>query len=540
MGMNDQNNDSPQQPRDVELTNDSLMNGENGGRPQPQSNRGGPQGQHRPKRRVTRRKIRVELIKEPAIDARGELIDAVSAEEANFAAAAAASPAPAPSTAPTALENQQRPPALTGTDNRLHINDLTQMSMPDLRDQATTMGVNHEALISMKKQEIIFQILKAHTERGGAIYAFGALEILPDGYGFLRSPNYSYLPGPDDIYISPSQIRLFNLKTGDTVAGQIRSPKEGERFFAMLRVETVNFDPPLVAQTRIPFDNLTPLYPDEKLNLETTTEEISTRIINLFCPIGKGQRGLIVSPPRTGKTILMQKIANAITANHPEVFVIVLLIDERPEEVTDMQRNVKGEVVSSTFDEQSTRHVQVAEMVIEKAKRLVEHKRDVVILLDSITRLARAYNQTVPTSGKILSGGVDSNALHKPKRFFGAARNIEEGGSLTIVATALIETGSRMDEVIFEEFKGTGNMEVNLDRKLSDRRLFPAINIKKSGTRKEELLLGEEPLQKMWVLRKVINPMEDTEIIELLIDRMKKSKNNDTFLRSMNTSSVDA
>jgi transcription termination factor Rho len=540
MGMNDQNNDSPQQPRDVELTNDSLMNGENGGRPQPQQNRGGPQGQHRPKRRVTRRKIRVELIKEPAIDARGELIDAVSAEEASFAAAAAASPGPAPSSAPTAVENQQRPPALTGTDNRLHINDLTQMSMPDLRDQATKMGVNHEALISMKKQEIIFQILKAHTERGGAIYAFGALEILPDGYGFLRSPNYSYLPGPDDIYISPSQIRLFNLKTGDTVAGQIRSPKEGERFFAMLRVESVNFDPPLAAQTRIPFDNLTPLYPDEKLNLETTTEEISTRLINLFCPIGKGQRGLIVSPPRTGKTILLQKIANAITTNHPEVFVIVLLIDERPEEVTDMQRNVKGEVVSSTFDEQSTRHVQVAEMVIEKAKRLVEHKRDVVILLDSITRLARAYNQTVPTSGKILSGGVDSNALHKPKRFFGAARNIEEGGSLTIVATALIETGSRMDEVIFEEFKGTGNMEVNLDRKLSDRRLFPAINIKKSGTRKEELLLGEEHLQKMWVLRKVINPMEDTEIIELLIDRMKKSKNNETFLRSMNTSSVDA
>ena len=540
MGMNDQNNDSPQQPREVELTNDSLMNGENGGRPQPQSNRGGPQGQHRPKRRVTRRKIRVELIKEPAIDARGELIDAVSAEEASFAAASAAIPAPASAAVPTALENQQRPPALTGTDNRLHINDLTQLSMPDLRDQATKMGVSHEALISMKKQEIIFQILKAHTERGGAIYAFGALEILPDGYGFLRSPNYSYLPGPDDIYISPSQIRLFNLKTGDTVAGQIRSPKEGERFFAMLRVETVNFDPPLVAQTRIPFDNLTPLYPDEKLNLETVTEEISTRLINLFCPIGKGQRGLIVSPPRTGKTILLQKIANAITTNHPEVFVIVLLIDERPEEVTDMQRNVKGEVVSSTFDEQSTRHVQVAEMVIEKAKRLVEHKRDVVILLDSITRLARAYNQTVPTSGKILSGGVDSNALHKPKRFFGAARNIEEGGSLTIVATALIETGSRMDEVIFEEFKGTGNMEVNLDRKLSDRRLFPAINIKKSGTRKEELLLGEEQLQKMWVLRKVINPMEDQEIIELMIDRMKKSKNNESFLRSMNTSSVDA
>ena len=401
------------------------------------------------------------------------------------------------------------------------------------------MGTAYETLVSMKKQEIIFSILKMHTERNGQIYAHGALEILPDGYGFLRSPHYSYLPGPDDIYISPSQIRLFNLKTGDTVSGQIRPPKEGERFFAMLRVESVNFDPPEVAQTRIPFDNLTPLYPDELINLETAGEEISTRLINLFCPIGKGQRALIVSPPRAGKTVIMQKVANAITTNHPEIFVIVLLIDERPEEVTDMQRSVKGEVVSSTFDEQATRHVQVAEMVIEKAKRLVEHKRDVIILLDSITRLARAYNQTVPTSGKILSGGVDSNALHKPKRFFGAARNIEQGGSLTIVATALIDTGSRMDEVIFEEFKGTGNMEINLDRRVADRRLFPAINIKKSGTRKEELLLGEEVLNKMWVLRKVINPMDDVEIIELMIDKMRKTKNNETFLRSMNTSASE-
>ena len=421
---------------------------------------------------------------------------------------------------------------------RININDLSKKSVTELREFALKLGINQENLINLKKQELIFSILKAHTERGGLIYAFGALEILPDGYGFLRSPNYSYLAGPDDIYISPSQIRLFNLKTGDTVAGQIRPPKEGERFFAMLRVESVNFDDPSVAQTRIPFDNLTPLYPQEKLHLETTTDNISTRMIDLFCPIGKGQRGLIVSPPRTGKTILLQKIANAITTNHPEVFLIVLLIDERPEEVTDMQRNVKGEVVSSTFDEQSTRHVQVAEMVIEKAKRLVEHKRDVVILLDSITRLARAYNQTVPTSGKILSGGVDSNALHKPKRFFGAARNIENGGSLTIVATALIDTGSRMDEVIFEEFKGTGNMEIHLDRRISDRRLFPAINIKKSGTRKEELLLTEEELNKMWILRKVINPMDDIEIIELLIDRMKKTKNNEAFLRSMNTSTV--
>ncbi len=427
-----------------------------------------------------------------------------------------------------------------GDVERFNINDLSKKDMTELRSMAGEFNINHESLITLKKQELIFSILKAHTERGGVIYAYGALEILPDGYGFLRSPNYSYLPGPDDIYISPSQIRLFNLKTGDTVAGQIRPPKDGERFFAMLRVESVNFDDPSVAQSRIPFDNLTPLYPNERFNLETTTKQISTRLINLFCPIGKGQRGLIVSPPRTGKTILLQKIANAITANHPDVFIIVLLIDERPEEVTDMQRNVNGEVVSSTFDEQATRHVQVAEMVLEKAKRLVEHKRDVVILLDSITRLARAYNQTVPTSGKILSGGVDSNALHKPKRFFGAARNIENGGSLTIVATALIDTGSRMDEVIFEEFKGTGNMEINLDRRISDRRLFPAINIKRSGTRKEELLLSEEELNKIWVLRKVINPMDDMEIIELLIDRMHKSKNNSSFLKSMNTSTVTA
>ncbi|MBN1410030.1 MAG: transcription termination factor Rho [Spirochaetales bacterium] len=435
-------------------------------------------------------------------------------------------------------QTDKTPDLLPEIGEKLNINTLTDMNLPQLRELAEKYGLSKETLITMRKQEIIFAILKAHTERNGLIYAYGALEILPDGYGFLRSPHYSYLPGPDDIYISPSQIRLFNLKTGDVVAGQIRPPKEGERFFAMLRVENVNNDDPTIAQTRIPFDTLTPLYPNRRLNLETQTNEISTRLINLFCPIGKGQRGLIVSPPRTGKTILLQKIANAITANHPEVFLFVLLIDERPEEVTDMQRNVKGEVVASTFDEQATRHVQVAEMVLEKAKRLVEHKRDVMILLDSITRLARAYNQTVPTSGKILSGGVDSNALHKPKRFFGAARNIENGGSLTIVATALIDTGSRMDEVIFEEFKGTGNMEIHLDRRLSDRRLFPAINIKKSGTRKEELLLSEEELNKMWILRKVINPMDDVEIIELLIDRMKKTKDNEAFLRSMNTTSL--
>ena len=418
---------------------------------------------------------------------------------------------------------------------RLLINDLTCMGMPGLRDMASQYGFSNEDLAPMKKQELIFVILKAHTEHGGIIFASGALEILPDGYGFLRSPQNSYLPGPDDIYISPSQIRLFNLKTGDTIYGQIRSPKEGERFFALLRIETVNFDETRVAQTRIPFENLTPLYPNEKLKLETVTDEISTRVMDLFSPIGKGQRSLIVAPPKAGKTILMQKIANAITANHPEVYLIVLLIDERPEEVTEMERSIQAEVISSTFDEQATRHVQVAEMVLEKAKRLVEHKRDVVIFLDSITRLARAYNQTVPTSGKVLSGGVDSNALHKPKRFFGAARNVEEGGSLTIISTALIETGSRMDEVIFEEFKGTGNMEINLDRKLADRRLFPAINIKKSGTRKEELLLTEEELQKVWVLRKVINPMDDGEIIELLLDKMKKTKNNEAFLKSMNS-----
>lgn len=418
---------------------------------------------------------------------------------------------------------------------KLVINELTIKSMPDLREIAMQYGFSADDLAPMKKQDLIFVILKAHTEHGGIIFASGALEILPDGYGFLRSPQNSYLPGPDDIYISPSQIRLFNLKTGDTVYGQTRSPKEGERFFALLRIETVNYDEPGIAQTRVPFENLTPLFPDEKLRLETVSTELSTRIVDLFAPIGKGQRLLIVAPPKAGKTIFMQKIANAITANNPEVYLIVLLIDERPEEVTEMERAIKGEVISSTFDEQATRHVQVAEMVLEKAKRLVEHKKDVVILLDSITRLARAYNQTVQTSGKVLSGGVDSNALFKPKRFFGAARNVEEGGSLTIISTALIETGSRMDEVIFEEFKGTGNSEINLDRKLAERRLFPAINIKKSGTRKEELLLTESELQKIWILRKVLNPMEDVEVTELILDRMKKSKTNEAFLASMNS-----
>ena len=512
-------------------------------------------GQVRPRRRMKRRKIRVELIKEA--DLREAAGEAASNGEDPAAPGAAVAEAAGPQPASAGAEPAAAAPAATasggaeqeraaGHDRRdrgrvnaqgrekLNINDLSLMGMPELRTLATKMGVNHESLLSMKKQELIFAILKGHTDRNGQIYAHGCLEILPDGYGFLRSPNYSYLPGPDDIYISPSQIRLFNLKTGDTVSGQIRPPKEGERFFAMLRVESVNFDAPEAAQTRIPFDNLTPLYPDKMINLETRGEEISTRLINLFCPIGKGQRGLIVSPPRTGKTILMQKIANAITANHPEIFVIVLLIDERPEEVTDMQRNVKGEVVSSTFDEQASRHVQVAEMVIEKAKRLVEHKRDVIILLDSITRLARAYNQTVPTSGKILSGGVDSNALHKPKRFFGAARNIEQGGSLTIMATALIETGSRMDEVIFEEFKGTGNQEILLDRKLVDRRIWPAIDINRSGTRREEMLLDPEEHRRVCILRRVINDMNPPDAMELLVGRLQKTKSNAEFLMSMN------
>ena len=489
-----------------------------------------------PKRRPKKKKIRVELIKDSVMD--DDLTpESAPPESEEPAAPAAVSKNYYPEHNSPSVNNRSNGNSGKERD-KLSINELTRMNMGDLRAFAIDKGVSPDNLGSMKKQEVIFAILKSHTSVGGAITAYGSLEILPDGYGFLRSPQNSYLPGQDDIYISPSQIRLFNLRTGDTVSGHIRPPKEGERFFAMLRVDSVNFRDPAEAQTRIPFDNLTPLYPDERINMEGEKGEISTRMINLFCPIGKGQRGLIVSPPRTGKTILLQRVANAITTNHPEVYLIVLLIDERPEEVTDMRRNVNGEVIASTFDEQATRHVQVAEMVLEKAKRLVEHGNDVVILLDSITRLARAYNQTVPTSGKILSGGVDSNALHKPKRFFGAARNIENGGSLTIVATALIETGSRMDEVIFEEFKGTGNMEINLDRRMSDRRLFPAINIKKSGTRKEELLLTETELQKMWVLRKVINPMDDTEITEMLIDRMRKTKNNEAFLRSMNTSSV--
>jgi transcription termination factor Rho len=386
----------------------------------------------------------------------------------------------------------------------------------------------------LRKQDLIFKILQAQSEKEGHIFAEGVLEILPDGYGFLRSPDYNYLPGPDDIYVSPSQIRKFDLKTGDTISGQVRPPHEGEKYFALVKIEAVNFESPDEARNKILFDNLTPLYPQERLKLETVRENISGRVMDLLTPLGKGQRGLIVSPPRAGKTMLLQQVANSITTNHPEVVLMVLLIDERPEEVTDMQRSVKGEVISSTFDEPAARHVQVAEMVIEKAKRLVEHKRDVVILLDSITRLARAYNTIVPPSGKVLSGGVDSNALQRPKRFFGAARNIEEGGSLTIIATALVDTGSRMDEVIFEEFKGTGNMEVILDRKLVDKRVFPAIDIQRSGTRKEELLIPKEDLQRIWILRKVLNPLSPVEAMELLVDRQFKTRNNAEFLQKMN------
>jgi transcription termination factor Rho len=385
----------------------------------------------------------------------------------------------------------------------------------------------------MRKQDLIFKILQAQSEKEGHIFAEGVLEILPDGYGFLRSPDYNYLPGPDDIYVSPSQIRKFDLKTGDTISGQVRPPHEGEKYFALVKIEAVNFESPDEARNKILFDNLTPLYPQERVKLETVRENISARVMDLLTPLGKGQRGLIVSPPRAGKTMLLQNVANSITTNHPEVVLMVLLIDERPEEVTDMQRSVKGEVISSTFDEPAARHVQVAEMVIEKAKRLVEHKRDVVILLDSITRLARAYNTIVPPSGKVLSGGVDSNALQRPKRFFGSARNIEEGGSLTIIATALIDTGSRMDDVIFEEFKGTGNSEIILDRKLVDKRTFPAIDIQRSGTRKEELLIPKDDLQRIWVLRKVLNPLSPVEAMELLIERLAKTQSNGEFLAKM-------
>ncbi len=414
----------------------------------------------------------------------------------------------------------------------MNLKELKGKKINELMDTAKQM--NLDGYSSMRKQDLIFALLQSEIEKNGLIYGEGVIEILPDGFGFLRAPDYNYLPGPDDIYVSPSQIRRFNLKTGDTVSGQIRPPKDSERYFALLKVESLNFESPEKARDKILFDNLTPLYPMQRIVMETDPDNYSSRVMDLLTPIGKGQRGLIVSPPRTGKTILLQNVANAITSNHDEVVLMVLLIDERPEEVTDMQRSVQGEVISSTFDEPAQRHVQVAEMVIEKAKRLVEHNKDVVILLDSITRLARAYNTVVPPSGKVLSGGVDSNALHKPKRFFGAARNIEDGGSLTIIATALIDTGSRMDEVIFEEFKGTGNMEIYLDRKLADRRVFPAIDINRSGTRKEELLLPEDTLRRVWLLRKVLQPLNTVDAMEFLLEKMGDTKTNLEFLSAMN------
>jgi transcription termination factor Rho len=417
-------------------------------------------------------------------------------------------------------------------EEKMNLAELKEKSIAELNDVAKDLKI--EGASNLRKQELIFAILQAQSEKNGTIYGEGVLETLPDGFGFLRSPDYNYLPGPDDIYISPSQIRRFNLRTGDIVSGQIRPPKETERYFALLKVEKINHEEPEVSRDKILFDNLTPLYPMEKIKLEYTNEDYSTRVMELIAPIGKGQRGLIVASPRTGKTMILQAIAKAIMKNHPEITLIVLLIDERPEEVTDMQRQVKGEVVSSTFDEPAQRHVQVAEMVLEKAKRLVEHKRDVVILLDSITRLARAFNAVVPPSGKVLSGGLDANALQRPKRFFGSARNIENGGSLTILATALIDTGSRMDDVIFEEFKGTGNMELHLDRKLADRRIFPAIDITLSGTRKEELLVDKEDLNKMWILRKVLSPLSTVESMEFLIDKIRGTKTNKEFLESMN------
>jgi transcription termination factor Rho len=427
-------------------------------------------------------------------------------------------------------EREQAAAAAAAEEGRLDLTQLKEMTINELCGVAKTLTVENPT--GMRRQDLIFRILQRQTEREGLIFGEGVLEVLPEGFGFLRAPEYNYLPGPDDIYVSPSQIRRFNLHTGDTVSGQIRPPKEGERYFALIKVEAINFEPPEVAMEKVHFDNLTPLYPEERITLEVE-DNMTSRVMDLTTPLGKGQRGLLVAPPRTGKTMMLQAIANSITTNHPEVTLIVLLIDERPEEVTDMQRSVHGEVISSTFDEPATRHVQVAEMVIEKAKRLVEHKRDVVILLDSITRLARAYNTVVPPSGKVLSGGVDSNALQKPKRFFGAARNIEEGGSLTIVGTALIDTGSRMDDVIFEEFKGTGNMEVHLDRKLVERRVFPSIDIHRSGTRKEELLIDEWELRRIWVLRKVLSSLSPVEAMELLLERLGQVATNKEFLEAM-------
>ena len=472
-----------------------------------------PRGEHAPRKpRLPQRDVADE-----------EVAVAVATGEAEAPASPAAVSPEAPAVARPAEGEEGR--------SRLDLAVLKEMSIQKLIDVAK--GLEIPGATSMKKQELVFQILRAQAEKEGLIFSEGVLEILPDGFGFLRAPEYCYLPGPDDIYVSPSQIRKFDLRTGDTISGQIRPPKEDERYFALIKVDAVNFEPPDRAKEKIFFDNLTPLYPLERIRLETTPDAITTRVMDLLNPLGKGQRALIVAAPRTGKTMILQAIANAVTTNHPEIVLIVLLIDERPEEVTDMQRSVHGEVISSTFDEPADRHVQVAEMVLEKAKRLVEHKKDVVILLDSITRLARAYNTIVPPSGKVLSGGVDSNALQRPKRFFGAARNVEEGGSLTIIATALVETGSRMDEVIFEEFKGTGNAEIVLDRKLTDKRIFPSLDINRSGTRKEELLVAPAELNRAWILRKVLSALSPVEAMELLIERLSKTKSNKEFLDSM-------
>jgi len=471
----------------------------------------------------------------PEINEQNEQHDGATDVDGNPPASGAASDTPRQPQGSSAPSGAQGGPVQSQPQSKaastLNINDLKDMSIQKLTQVAKDLSV--AGATGMRKQDLIFQILKAQTEMSGFMFSEGVLEVLPDGFGFLRAPDYNYLPGPDDIYVSPSQIRKFDLQTGDTVSGQVRPPKDGERYFALIKVEAVNFEAPDQARNKLFFENLTPLYPQERLKLETVSDNLSARVMDLMTPIGKGQRGLIVAPPRTGKTMLLQSIAQSITTNHPEVYLIVLLIDERPEEVTDMQRSVRGEVISSTFDEPAQRHVQVAEMVIEKAKRLVEHKKDVVILLDSITRLARAYNTVAPPSGKVLSGGLDSNALQKPKRFFGAARNIEEGGSITIMSTALIDTGSRMDDVIFEEFKGTGNMEIHLDRKLVDKRVFPAIDIIKSGTRKEELLIPKEDLNRIWVLRKVLTPLSPVEAMELLLDKMGKTKSNAEFLAAM-------
>jgi transcription termination factor Rho len=503
----------------------------------------------KPKRAPRKKAAAKEADETPAAEAAAPETTPADTADAGAPPAEIIPPAAAPAPVPAAVDDEPADEAVAaapangngnGNGNgkkqqaaeTLDIRMLKDMKLPDLSKLAKDLGVENAS--GMRKQDLIFGILQVQTEKSGLIFSEGVLECLPDGFGFLRAPEYNYLPGPDDIYVSPSQIRRFDLRTGDTVSGQVRPPKEGERYFALIKVEAVNFEHPDVAREKTLFDNLTPLYPEGRIRLETP-QHMSSRVLDLIAPVGKGQRGLIVAPPRTGKTMLLQSIANSITANHPEITLIVLLIDERPEEVTDMQRSVKGEVISSTFDEPASRHVQVAEMVIEKAKRLVEHKRDVVILLDSITRLARAYNTVVPPSGKVLSGGVDSNALQRPKRFFGSARNVEEGGSLTIIATALIDTGSRMDDVIFEEFKGTGNMEVHLDRKLSDKRVFPAIDINRSGTRKEELLLERNELNRIWVLRKVFSPLSTVESMELLVEKLDKTRTNGEFLNAMSS-----